>query len=305
MTAHFDTASLRTHSVAMDTLGLEHLHRGLARFNHQRLAPSLDASAWVARLREELDWRAREAMVVERDIAMIRDRAATAPHDPEAFVRWFEALSASGPGQNDPLFPFLAEEASREQMTWFLTQEVAGEAGFDDLVALTQVKLPTTAKLELARNYWDEMGQGKRSGMHGPMLERLADELAIDRSAEVVWEALALGNVLVAFAHNRHFAYHSLGALGVVELTAPWRAEHVARGLERLGISGHARAYFTLHARLDVKHSETWNREVLPSIVAENPAAARAMAEGALVRLDAGRRCFERYRRELGVEVSR
>ena len=50
-------------------------------------------------------------------------------------------------------------------MRWFLTQEAAGEAGFDDLVAMTQVKLPARAKLELARNYWDEMGRGAR-GRH-------------------------------------------------------------------------------------------------------------------------------------------
>ena len=47
-----------------------------------------------------------------------------------------------------------------DQMRWFLTQEVAGEAGFDDLAALTQVKMPQQAKLEIARNYWDEMGRG-------------------------------------------------------------------------------------------------------------------------------------------------
>ena len=58
-------------------------------------------------------------------------------------------------------------------MLWFLTQEVAGEAGFDDLLAMTQVKMPVTAKLEMARNYWDEMGRGRDTAMHGPLLERL------------------------------------------------------------------------------------------------------------------------------------
>ena len=65
-------------------------------------------------------------------------------------------------------------------MRWFLTQEAAGEAGFDDLVAYTQVKLPARAKLELARNYWDEMGRGNAKGMHGPMLERLVEALALE-----------------------------------------------------------------------------------------------------------------------------
>ena len=59
------------------------------------------------------------------------------------------------------------------------------------------------------------------------------------------------------------------------------------------------RGRFALHATLDVKHSEAWNREVLRPLVAENPDVAAAIAEGALMRLAAGARCFERYRKEL------
>ena len=58
---------------------------------------------------------------------------------------------------------WIAGEASLEQLKWFFEQEAAGEAGFDDLVALTQVKLPAGAKLELARNYWDEMGYAQQT----------------------------------------------------------------------------------------------------------------------------------------------
>src|SRR3712207_8864291 len=45
-------------------------------------------------------------------------------------------------------FPWIAEEASLEEMRWFLEQEAAGEAGFDDLVAMTQVKFPKQARSE-------------------------------------------------------------------------------------------------------------------------------------------------------------
>ena len=48
---------------------------------------------------------------------------------------------------------------------------------------------------------------------------------------------------------------------------------------------------------LDVKHSEAWNREVLRPLVAEDPRRARAIGEGAVMRLWHGARCFERYRR--------
>jgi hypothetical protein len=64
-------------------------------------------------------------------------------------------------------------------------------------------------------------------------------------------------------------------------------------------VSGKDRHYFDLHAVLDVKHSEAWNREAIGPLVAEDPRRAPALAEGALIRLRCGEQCFERYRAEL------
>jgi hypothetical protein len=276
------------------------LHRELMAFNHRRLTPTVDTSSWPLDLVDENEWRLEEGRFVERERAkLVLDDV---PLEPATFVEWFTRLRDVGPGQNDPLFPWLATKATRAEMTWFITQEVAGEAGFDDLVAMSQVKLPAEAKLEMARNYWDEMGQGHAGGMHGPMLERLVHELAIEHDLDgVVWESLALGNLMTALASNRRYAYQSIGALGVIELTAPGRASLVNAGLKRLGIGGEARRYFALHATLDVKHSLAWNANVLAPLVASDPRIARPLAEGALMRLAAGERCFQRYRRELGI----
>ena len=238
----------------------------------------------------------QEVSWVESERAAIKARALTAPTEPGEFLQWFDALKETGPGQGHRLFPWLAKEASLPQLRWFIEQEVAGEAGFDDLTALAQVKLPTRPKLEVARNYWDEMGRGREAGMHGPMLDRLAR--AVDAQVTIestVWESLALGNLMVALASNRRYAMQALGALGAVELTAPTRAPFVVDGLKRLGYPLDVHRYFSLHAVLDVKHSEAWNREVLEPLVAEDPLNAFALAEGALLRLRAGERCFERY----------
>ena len=273
------------------------LHLDLALLSQRRLRPSFPSAAPDERDRV---LRRLELQFVEKERATVAERAAQAPVTPESFVAWFEGLRESGPGQGDPLFPWLSEQATLAQMRWFLAQEVAGEAGFDDLVALTQVRMPVRAKLELARNYWDEMGRGRQPAMHGPLLLQLARALDVDaQPAGVVWEALALANLLVALALDRRYAYHSIGALGVVELTAPGRVAHVDRGLARLGVPKAARRYFSLHATLDVKHSAAWNREILAPLVAAEPRAACAIAEGALMRLRAGQRCFARYRREL------
>jgi heme oxygenase-like protein len=282
----------------------EILHAKLTELNRARLAPAEPGEDWRVSLAREHRWRLIELDFLERELAAVRERARHAPQAADGFMRWFEDLRTGGPGQGDPLFPWLATTADRAQLTWFLKQEVSGEAGFDDLVALTQLRMPERAKLELARNYWDELGRGHAHGMHGPMLHRLAAELRLDEHpAPIVWEALALANTMAGLASNRRYAFHALGALGVIELTAPGRAALVNEGLRRCGLSPHARQYFALHATLDIKHAEAWNREIVRPLVEARPEVAPWIAEGALARLEAGRRCFERYRRELGVHL--
>jgi hypothetical protein len=274
--------------------------RALARWNRDRLAPAFPGPDWELRLAREQQMLRREGAFLEALRAEIVDEARAVPTDVDGFIAWFEALKDNGPGQGDPLFPWLAEEAGLEDLRWFLRQEAAGEAGFDDLVAYTQVKLPAQAKMELARNYWDEMGRGNIKGMHGPMLDLLVERLDLRPTIDgTVRESLALANAMTAMATARRYAWHSVGALGVIELTAPGRAACVAKGLRRLSFSGSERRYFDLHAVLDVKHSEDWNREALRPLVAEDPRRATAIAEGALIRLKCGERCFARYREAL------
>ena len=282
--------------------GFAAFHAALTTFNARELEPGLPHACWRKDLGQRHQVGEAEAEYVEAVRRAITPLTANIPDDVDRFIAWFEHLRETGPGQGDPLFPWLAEHATLEQMKWFLYQEVAGEAGFDDLLAMTQVKMPEQAKLEMARNYWDEMGRGAAKGMHGAMLANLADHLGVRPTADtVVPEALALGNAMIAMARHRQFAFHSIGALGVIEMTAPTRAGYVNEGLRRLRVPAKKRHYFAVHAILDVKHSEAWNREVLRPLVAEDPRRAQAIGEGAVIRLWHGARCFDRYRQEFGL----
>ena len=160
------SARRRAHSQFLN----DDFQQGLAHWNRRRLAPGFPNEDWRLELDRENQMRRLEGGFIEELREEVRQEAASAPTDAVGFIAWFEALEESGPGQGDPLFDWLAEDANREQLRWFFEQEAAGEAGFDDLVAMTQVKLPTRPKLELARNYWDEMGRGQLAGMHGPTL---------------------------------------------------------------------------------------------------------------------------------------
>jgi len=288
---------LRAVPVAHDPLTqTETLHRALARANAQRLRPRRTAGDFESELERETAVRRMERQFVEEERACVRSQASAAPKDPDGFLDWFVALKESQLGQTDALFPWLAEQANQQQMCWFLEEERANETSFGDLVALTQVNMPARPKQELARNYWDEMVRS-----HATDTPRTAVQCPkhASKPEAALWESLALGNLMVALATNRHYAFQSLGALGVAELTAPRCKQLVQTGLLRLGLRVETPDYFSSSTRFDALHSAAWQREVIEPLIASDSSLAPLIAEGALLRLNSAKRCFERYRKEL------
>jgi len=283
----------------------DELHRGLNAFNRARLSPCLPSGAWEAELPYMRAVEIVEARFVEEEREGTRAQTANLPKTTSEFVDWFAGLKETGPGQYDLFFDFLAEQADRADLHYFLKQEYCGEVGFDDLIALTQIRLPKRAKMELARNFWDEQGQGNPDDVHGPLYTEMVHEVGVGDTAdtELVWETLAVANLLTALACNRRYAWHSLGALSVIELTSPTRASRVAQGLERIGVSDRGCRYFRLHTVVDVEHWKAWLAEVIIPLVSTTPELMLPLAEGALLRLNAGVRVIDRYRAELKVQA--
>lgn len=280
---------------------LEPLHRRLAEFNRLRLQPRLDVEDWQQHLRQELELRTVEGHVVEAERSRARAVAETAPTQPREFVSWFEQLREQSAAQSEGLFTWLAQRASRREMSWFLAQEVASEHDLPDLLALTQVKQGWRAKLEIARDYWDEMGQGNASATRARLLECLERELLMDATHPPAWECLARSNLMLALAANRRYAFHAIGALGLLELTAASPAASIDAGLSRLGVSAEARGFFGVRQRLAPLRAHAWNEHVILPLVAQDARSARAIAEGALMRLAADARCHRRYRAALDI----
>ena len=103
---------------------LDDFQQALARWNRDRLSPSFPAADWGMQL--ELDTRMLrlEGAFIEHLRAEVAEDAAAAPTDPAGFVAWFEDLKETGPGQNDPLFPWLATEAVIERLSHIINPQV-------------------------------------------------------------------------------------------------------------------------------------------------------------------------------------
>jgi hypothetical protein len=234
-----------------------------ARYQHH---PTVSAMKWY--LEDELiRWLDERDLETEWDL----------PTDAVAAMR-----SLGGRELVPPVYDWLAEEATLEEVVAFLSLEGGPDGGFDDLVALCQIGLAGEPKLELARNYWDEMGRGSLRAVHTELHRRLSTALglrAVPR-AELPPEALlrsALGSLL---ATNRYLQPELVGALGLIELQAGPRSRRVVGALRRLGAAGDALAFYEEHAHADPRHGKAWVDHVVGPLAAD-PVWSAGIVRGA------------------------
>jgi len=180
-------------------------------------------------------------------------------------------------------YRWLATEATSEQLVRFLALEGGPDGGFDDLIAACQVGLSGSAKLELAKNFWDEMGQGDPAGVHTELHHRLvrALELPTVPRCDLPVEALeraAMGGLL---ATNRWLQPEMIGALGLLELQAGPRCRLVLKGLDRLGAAPDAYPFYVEHAEVDPVHGKDWMDKAIEPLAAERPEWGPRMVKGA------------------------
>jgi hypothetical protein len=180
-------------------------------------------------------------------------------------------------------YKWLATSATWEQVVEFLALEGGPDGGFDDLIAVCQVGLSGTAKLELGKNYWDEMGQGDLAGVHTQLhadLVRAIDMPTVPREELPVaaLERVALGGLL---ATNRWLQPEMIGALGLLELQAGPRCRLVLQAFDRLGAPEGAYPFYVEHAEVDPIHGKDWMDKAIEPLAGERPEWGPRMVKGA------------------------
>ncbi|HEY0251420.1 MAG TPA: iron-containing redox enzyme family protein, partial [Kofleriaceae bacterium] len=255
------------------------------RLMRMRLAPAVPRDDWREVMAEEMALHAMELDWIESERVRVAPIADRAPRDAARFSKWFDDLDLDGPGQHDPLWSWVANEATLSQLRWLLRQYLHGDGGTEDLLALVQARLPDVPKQALARGYVEELGRA-------PLFDRLAEDLALCAMPDdLVWEGRAIANLACGLAANRCYTYQAIGAIAVTALTSARRDRALNTALERLGCSATTRAYFTAPRT-------PWHTEAVVATIAERTEIAPFVAEGALLQLEAGARAYARFRDE-------
>jgi hypothetical protein len=148
--------------------------------------------------------------------------------------------------------------------------------------------------MELARNYWDEMGDGDPAQVHTDLYARFVAATGVTAvpAAEQPVCALERSLLCTMLAGRASLRPELVGALGMVELQAGPRCRLVLHGLRRLGYGSEARDFYRVHAEVDPRHGRDWLDHAVAPLCAQRPGWAAGILRGARWRAAVNRAFF-------------
>lgn len=180
------------------------------------------------------------------------------------------------------IYEWVATDAAWDELVAFLALEGGPDGGFDDLVAACQIGLRGEPKLELARNYWDEMGRGELDEIHTELHHDLCEAIDMPQvpRSELPTSALLRSSLGGILATNRVLQPEMVGALGLLELQAGPRCRQVVKAFERLDAPAGAYPFYVEHRDVDPHHGKAWLDNAIAPL-AGDPRWAAGMVRGA------------------------
>lgn len=205
-------------------------------------------------------------------------------------VNDFKNLAKEHQAFDHPFYSdFIQNKATKKDLRYYLIQETCLDPKFDDLLSLMQVGLKGAVKMEIAYNYWDEMGNGNLEEVHTYLFDRALRALDVtdeDISNEICFESIRSGNLSSALCLNRKHIYKAIGYFGVTEYLAPRRFKHVIEAWKRNSLPPAGIIYHDLHVVVDVGHTNGWLNNVIKPLCQQSNAIANEIFIGAAIRLN-------------------
>ncbi|MGE5827053.1 MAG: iron-containing redox enzyme family protein [Micromonosporaceae bacterium] len=238
--------------------------------------------------------RLLEAATIESEDGWIpTGTLESAPAKPRAYLSWLKEVARGHRVFKHPYYTeFINRHAQAEDLRRYVIQESLIDGRFDDFLAMMQVGTAGAAKMEIANNFWDEMGNGRPEHVHTYLFNKIYEVFEIsdeESEGQMTTTDLLSGNLAVLLCRYRSLYPEAVGFLGMTEWLAPDRFRNVVRAWERLGLPDVGIVYHRLHVTIDSKHAAGWfHNVVLPAANSEH--MRRGIARGSLWRLNSSAR---------------
>jgi len=215
------------------------------------------------------------------------------PSDGAEYVRWLKKLISNHPCSTHPFYHTFLGKADAADLKYFLAQETNLDPRFDDILALMQVGVQGGPKMEIANNYYDEMGNGRPEQVHSHIFKRTLDDVGVDEQYvrdNVLLDGRISGNISACLALYRRHYYKAIGYFGVTEYLAPRRSKYFVTAWRRNGLPESGAVYHEMHIKIDAGHARGWFDNVVVPLIDKDPKIGREIALGAVIRLNSSTR---------------
>jgi pyrroloquinoline quinone (PQQ) biosynthesis protein C len=210
----------------------------------------------------------------------------------EQFPAWAqEKCQQDRSNVSHPLFAFLRDQASFEQLREFIVQETPFDIHFGDILAMMMPGVYGQAKMEFSKNFWDEMGRGELPSMHRQLRQQMtqqmdvADDMYFTSVERFRVEELRLANMYFHAVFNRALLPQAIGMMLATELMVPGRLDQQIEGWRRVGVKDDAMRYLLEHTVVDVEHANGWMHEVVLPMLRRQPGLIGEVVTGMARRL--------------------
>jgi Iron-containing redox enzyme len=219
-----------------------------------------------------------------------------APTAPRAYLTWLKQQAREHRVYKHPYYrTFIREHATPDDLRAYVIQESVIDGRFDDLLAMMQVGTSGSAKMEIAANFWDEMGNGNLAEVHTHLFNnifKVFDIQADEFERSLTADALLSGNLAVMLCRYRRYYPEAVGFMGMTEWLVPERFTQVLHAWDRLGLPEDGVVYHRLHVTIDAQHAAGWfHNVVLPA--AESLQMRTGIARGTMWRLNSSARYLD------------
>ena len=213
----------------------------------------------------------------------------------DEFIIHLEKMICNHATFQHPFFTdFLTNKASFDDMRFYLAQETLPR--FDDLLAMIQIGSPMQMKIELAKNYWDEMGNGIASQAHTTMFAKVKQYFKVTETFShnnILASSLVSDNLSAMLALYREHYAKAIGFQAVTEFCVPHRFKYFIKGCRRIGVPEDILAYHILHTDIDGEHAQGWFQEIVKPLVVQYPESIKHIIQGAELKLNSSQYFFD------------
>ncbi|MES9897654.1 MAG: iron-containing redox enzyme family protein [Sedimenticola sp.] len=192
---------------------------------------------------------------------------------------------------------FLPNRANKDDIKYLLSQETSLDPRFDDILALMQIGTQGQEKMEIASNYWDEMGNGEYAQVHTHLFAKALEAVGASDAYiqdSLTFEAKVSGNLSASLALRRRNYFKAVGYFGVTEYLAPRRFASLVKAWEKNNLPTEGIKYHKLHIKIDAIHGNAWIKNVICPLAEKSPDIGLDIAVGAMIRLNSSKRYLDR-----------